>query len=253
MMLRINDLSAGYGSRTVLKDISFSLASGITGILGPNGCGKTTLFRVMTGQLPPTQGDVVWEGKSIFHMRAKERARILSCMTQEIRMPGGILAKDFIEMGYYAQKPLFYRLGSREYNEVYRLACQYQCESLLHTPMEELSTGERQLMALLSVMVQNTPVLLLDEPTSSLDYQHAHMLLSSIRNLEREKGTIVLVILHDPSLALRYCDRILTIREGRTDRDFIIKKESPEDIKAYLRVIYPGIEMFSHQGHLICY
>lgn len=252
-MLRVDSLCAGYGSRTVLKALSFSASSGITGILGPNGCGKTTLFRVMTGQLPPTHGNVYWNEKSIPLMKAKERGRILSCMTQEVSISGGILVKDFIEMGYYAQKPLFYRLGSREYNEVYRLACQYQCENLLHTPMEELSTGERQMMSLLSVMVQNTPVLLLDEPTSSLDYQHTHMLLSSIRNLERKKKTTVLAILHDPSLALRYCDRILIIREGRIDHEFYPERESTEQITAYLRVVYPEIEIVSHRGHLICY
>ena len=252
MPLQVKDLCVGYRGHTVLSGLSLSAGPGVTGILGRNGCGKTTLFRALAGMLTPESGEILWGGSAL-PGSARKRAKLLAFMQQGTSAAAGIRAIDYIEMGFYAAKGPFFSPGAKEHERVKSLAASYGCGELLYRPMEAMSAGERQMTALLAAAVQDTPLLLLDEPTSALDYNHTHTFLSALRTLAKTDGKTVLAVLHDPSLALRYCGRIAVLDGGGVYAVFEPEKETPEHIRELLLPVYPGIRVGRAENEILCF
>lgn len=223
--------------------MSFSLGKGLHVILGRNGSGKTTLFRALCGVITPQSGQAELDGVNLLTLAPKKRARKVAAVLNSHRSVSGITGQALSEMALYAKSDMFMRPGKQELDRIRLIAGEMKISYLLDTLLENMSAGERQLLSLLSAEVQDTPLMLLDEPTSSLDYNRIHEFMTRAKANSKEK--ILVCTLHDPSLALRYADSILMIDEGKLICSFAPGQVSAEEAEKNLRLIYPSIHVFN--------
>ncbi len=253
--LSVEGLSAGYGNRILWKNLTFSLKPGeICVLMGVNGSGKTTLLRTLQGQLKPVEGRICWRDEAgeidLATFGVRRRAQILTTMAQEIPDIPGLTGADLVEMGLYPQRGPFAAVTESDREKVKILAEQYGVMSLLSSFLTELSVGQRQILSLMRAIIQDTPVLLLDEPVSALDFSHGDMLVQAIRRLANE-GKAILAVLHDPTMALRLSTRLLCLGDGRLLADMESPIENLRTTEEVLRELYPNLRI--HQEPLFCY
>ncbi len=213
--LEAERVSAMYGARRVLHEVSLAVSAGeVVGVLGPNGCGKTTLVRVLSGVLPPTSGSVRLEGRPIAGMGRRELARTLATMPQDPTVAFPFTALEVVLMGRTPHlAPLAF--PRRHDLEIARQALRrLELAEDEDRPLDQLSGGERQRVLLARALAQEPQVLLLDEPTTHLDLRHQTGILDLVRGLAREQGVAVLTVLHDLNLAAAYCDRVVLLGAG---------------------------------------
>lgn len=228
-MLEINNLTCGYGSKIVLKDIDFNVKEQeLIGIIGPNGSGKTTFIKAMTRILKPKKGLVLLNGKNIWQMKFKELAKQIAVVPQSFD-GADMSVQDFVLLG---RIPHFKRFQFLESKNDLRIA--EKCMSLTDTLrlknqlMSEISGGEKQLALIARALTQEPKLLLLDEPTSHLDITHQISILDLIKRLNKELMLTVITVLHDLNLASEYCKRLVLVNEGR-----IYKTGTPEEVLNY--------------------
>lgn len=215
-MLEIQSLSVAYGDNDVIKDISLSVAEReILAVVGPNGVGKSTLVRAVSGVHPARRGTVRVNGTALNHLPYLQRAKFMAVVPQARELPAAYSVYETVLMG---RTPYLNWLGqaSRNDHEIVRLALKRT--SLLEMAerrIGELSGGEQQRVLLARALAQDTPIMLLDEPTTHLDLQHQSNLLNLVRRLAIEKNLSVLMILHDLNLAGLYADRVVLMADGR--------------------------------------
>lgn len=201
------------GGHRVLDRVSVRVNSGeVLGIVGPNGSGKTTLLRAMARLVGVEQGEVLMNGTDLTDTSAQQRARDIAYMPQSAGNHS-FTALEFVLMGRYPHLGRF-KLESRSDIEIAEAAMRRTGTSeFAHRRLQTLSGGERQRVLLARVLAQQAEVLLLDEPTASLDMQHQLLTMETART-EASNGAAVAVVLHDLSLAARYCDRLVLMNKG---------------------------------------
>lgn len=240
-LLEVNGISAGY-SVPILQNVSFSLQEGeFVGLLGRNGSGKTTLLRTLTGSVKPSTGTISVKEQNILSLPARKRAKLLSLMSQRSGLLEGLQVGEVICMGRYAFQGAFASISQNEKQLAHEAAQQLGLELLWNTDCSAISEGQRQLVHLARVTVQDAAVLLLDEPNSALDFVNSQLIFSHIRNLSKREGHAALAVLHDPMMALRWCDRLLRLENGRMVDSICPQKESLQTIQTFLGGLYPGI------------
>lgn len=213
-MIELKNLSFSYPDRPVLQDLSSAFAPGtLYGIVGPNGCGKTTLIRLLCGLLSPLKGSISLDGRPYEQFSLKERARQISLMPQFRTLPS-VSGEELVLRGRYPHLGLSRRETAEDRQMVKEALQRAGATALAHRNVTRLSGGERQRICLAMLYAQNTPYVLLDEPTSFLDLSHRFALMEQMRGLCGE-GKCVIAVLHDLSIALRCCDRVLVLDEGR--------------------------------------
>lgn len=250
-MLTVMNLSAGYRENEVLHGIGFSISNGLTVLLGENGSGKTTLFRVLSGSLRPFSGSIHSDGEDLCTMTVRERAKRIALLTGKHQTLSGVTGYDLVEMAFYPANGLFFRVGKKQKERMTALAQKMGAEELLSRPLETMSGGERQTVGLLAAVCQDTPVLLLDEPTAPLDYNRTHAFFRQAKALAENR--LLLAAVHDPALALRYADRILLLKEGRLVRDLILRQTELRDAEEALNLLYPGLRVSLSDGVPVVY
>lgn len=216
-MIEVSGLSAGYPGRPVLREISLSIPRGsLTVIVGPNGCGKSTLLKTLCGILPAQTGEILLSGKPLSAYSAVQRARTVSYLTQS-RPVSGLTAEQMVLHGRfpYLRYPRRYR--AEDLAIARQAMTQMGILELADQPLATLSGGTRQKVYLAMALAQDTPIVLLDEPTTYLDISHQLQMLSHARALCRAGKTVVMV-LHDLSAALQTADRVVVMGEGRVVR-----------------------------------
>lgn len=216
-MLSINNLCFNHSGAKdyILKDISFSAEkSSITTILGPNGSGKTTLFRCIAGLWKQSSGEISFDGKSIDRLSFRNRARIFSLVPQDHEPPFPYSVLDVVLMGRAFNVGIFSAPGKRDYEIAEEAISTVGIEHIKNKPYTKISGGERQLTLIARALTQKTPVMLLDEPTSHLDFRNQIRILKKLREIVREKGLILIMTLHDPNLAMLFSDKIVVINSG---------------------------------------
>lgn len=203
------------GSR-LLEDISFSLGAGeLMTVVGPNGAGKTTLLRVMARLLKPTAGTIMLEGTSLETFDRRELARTVSYVPQTDLGGEDFTVRSFVEMGRYPYLGPWEPLGREDLDAVDRAMATTEVSHLKDRFLGTLSGGERQRTLIAAALAQGGRVLLLDEPTSYLDYRHQVQVLALLDHLHRDLGLTLIVVTHDLNETVGYSDSVLALKNGR--------------------------------------
>lgn len=214
-MIDVRDVAAGYGGKPVLNNITFSLPKGrIMGLLGRNGCGKTTLFRCMNGLLKPLSGSIRLQGRDISQLSQREIARTAALVPQATAAAFAITVKDMILLGASCRIKAWQSPGRMLEEEAAAHAAEIGVLPLIDKQFNELSGGEQQLVLIARALMQNTEILFLDEPTSHLDFTNRYMVMDMVGQLAQEKEMTVIITAHDPNMVLEYCTDVLMIKEG---------------------------------------
>lgn len=214
--LRATHLHVQFGERKALQDISIEVRAGeFVALTGPNGSGKTTLLRAALGLIPVAGGLVEVGGRPTGELSARERARWLAWVPQEEIPRDNLPVRDYVLFGRYAHLPPFTAEGPHDRELAEAALTQVGLIDRADSGVLELSGGERQRVLLARALVQESPTLLLDEPTAHLDIGHELDLLGRVRKLVTERGGAVLAAMHDLNLAARFADRIVVLSRGR--------------------------------------
>ncbi|WP_434291001.1 ABC transporter ATP-binding protein [Celeribacter sp. SCSIO 80788] len=212
----IRDLRVGYGDRPVLNGIDLNLAPGqITAIIGANACGKSTLLRAMSRLLTPERGEVLLDGRPVHRTAPRKLAQRLGLLPQSPIAPEGITVLDLVSRGRHPHHGLFARWTAEDDAAVAEALEATGTAALSERPVEALSGGQRQRVWIAMALAQRTDVLLLDEPTTFLDINHQIEVLDLLTDLNKRRGTMIVMVLHDLNLAARYADRIVAISDGQ--------------------------------------
>lgn len=224
------------GKSDQLKDVTASIVDGkLTAVIGPNGSGKSTLLGIMSRSLAPESGAVLLDGRELASFKPKELARRLAVVHQNNAAPDDLTVEQLVSYGRMPHRKPF-REQSREDREAIDWAI--ACTGLNHkrrSRIGELSGGERQRVWIAMALAQKTKVLLLDEPTTFLDMYYQLEMMELIRALNVKHGLTIVAVLHDMNQAVRYCDRIIAMKNGRA-----LLQGSPEQIvtQETIREIY---------------
>jgi iron complex transport system ATP-binding protein len=215
--LRAEHLTLSYDQRTVAADLGVDIPDhSFTVIIGPNACGKSTLLKALARMLKPRAGDVYLDGAAIASYRSREVARRLGLLPQSSTAPGGITVGDLVARGRYPHQRLLKQWSAEDEAAVTEAMRQTGVLDLADRPVDDLSGGQRQRVWLAMVLAQQTPILLLDEPTTYLDIAHQVEVLDLCANLHARKGHTVVAVLHDLNQACRYATHLIVMRPGGT-------------------------------------
>lgn len=227
MLAPLQSLSTtlAYDGRVIAKDLSLAVPEGsFTTIIGPNACGKSTLLRAMAGLLRPAAGQIILDGKDIARMAPRDIARRLGLLPQTAIAPEGITVAELVARGRYVHQRLLRQWSNTDAQAVAEAMALTDVGDLAERRVEHLSGGQRQRVWIAMVLAQDTPVILLDEPTTYLDITHQMDVLNLLHALNRAGRTVV-AVLHDLNHAARYASHIVAMKAGQ-----VIAAGAPSDV-----------------------
>lgn len=214
--LSASEVSVGYGERSVIEKLSVDIKRGaVTSIVGPNGCGKSTLLRAMARLLNPSHGEIVLDGKSIHDIPTRKLATKLGLLPQTPIAPDGIVVADLVGRGRTPHQGVLGRWIQQDYDIVAESLETTGISDLAERSIDEISGGQRQRVWIAMALAQRTDTLLLDEPTTYLDVKHQLDVLDLLTELNRDRGTTIVMVLHDLNLAARYSDELVAVSRGK--------------------------------------
>ena len=242
-LLTCEGLTKHYGAKTALDGVDLHIGFGkIIGLLGPNGSGKTTILHACCGFLP-MEGSCIAADTECKGLNEKKRARLISFIPQICSLQGGRTALDVVLMGFNSQLGLLESPSSVHKRAALAAMERLNCAEFAEKDFGALSQGQRQIVILARCIVQDSPVMLMDEPDSALDFLNRHMVLSKIRELIKEENKAGLITLHDPNFAMAYCDRLLLLKECRLVGELDMRRAKADEVKKKLSLIYGDIEL----------
>ncbi len=214
--LATHGLRLGYGADVVVDGVDLALPGGaVTAVVGPNACGKSTLLRGMARLLAPAAGTVTLDGEDIHRMPARTLARRLGLLPQQATAPEGITVEALVRLGRYPHQRMLTPWSAADQAAVEEALERTGTAALRDRPVDELSGGQRQRAWIALALAQDTPLLLLDEPTTFLDLRHQLDVLDLVEELNAEAGRTVVMVLHDLGQAARYADHLVVMCDGR--------------------------------------
>ncbi|WP_291414557.1 ABC transporter ATP-binding protein [Actinophytocola sp.] len=214
--LRAEGLRLAYDDRVVVEDLSLLVPPGrISVIVGANACGKSTLLRALARLLTPRAGTVYLDGRSVHSLPTRSVARQLGILPQAPVAPDGLTVIDLVTRGRSPHQSWWRQWSSADESAVLSALRATSLVELADRPVDELSGGQRQRAWIAMAIAQETPILLLDEPTTFLDLAHQIDVLDLIVDLNRREGRTIVMVLHDLNQACRYADHVVAMKEGR--------------------------------------
>ena len=224
--LDVRGLTVAYGSRVALRDVSLALPEGqLLGLVGPNGSGKTTLIRAVSGVVAPQDGGIRLDGSDALGLSAREMALRVAVVPQNPHLPPAFTALELVLMGRTPHLGLLQGEGQADLEAARRAMLATETWELADRRIGELSGGERQRVLVARALAQETPLLLLDEPTAHLDIGHQAATLRLMARLCRSEGKAVLAAVHDLTLAGQFCHRLVMLHQGR-----VVAEGSPAEV-----------------------
>ncbi|WP_443045456.1 ABC transporter ATP-binding protein [Streptomyces sp. NBC_00259] len=214
--LTAESVTLAYDQRVIAEDLSVEIPdNSFTVIVGPNACGKSTLLRALSRMLKPSTGRVLLDGRTIHSMPAKKVARTLGLLPQSSIAPDGITVGDLVARGRYPHQGLLRQWSREDERIVQESMAATGVAELADRYVDELSGGQRQRVWIAMALAQQTPLLLLDEPTTFLDIQHQLEILDLCAELHETQGRTLVAVLHDLNQAARYATHLIAMRDGR--------------------------------------
>lgn len=225
MSLSTHNLSVGYHDKAIVKQVDLNIPEGkIIALLGPNGCGKSTLLKAMARILSPMEGQVHWQDQNLHGIASKKLAQQLALLPQTQPIPEGIKVKDLVAYGRSPYTGFWGRISKDDHDIITQVMQETGITELAEQLVSELSGGQRQRVWLAMTLAQDTPYLLLDEPTTYMDLSHQVELMHLLRKLNLQGKTII-TVLHDINQAARYCDHLIVMKKGE-----IVTQGSPDSV-----------------------
>ncbi|KLI99657.1 ABC transporter ATP-binding protein [Streptomyces sp. KE1] len=223
--LTADALELAYGDRVVAPRLTLEIPDGaFTAVVGANACGKSTLLKALVRLLAPNAGTVRWDGEDLHALRPRTAARQLGFLPQGLTAPENTLVRRLVARGRYPHQSLLATWSPTDEQAVADAMAAAGVAELAERRVEELSGGQRQRVWIAMVLAQETPYLLLDEPTTFLDLAHQYQLLRLLARL-RDEGRTVVAVLHDLNQACRFADHLVAMRGGR-----VVAQGAPADI-----------------------
>jgi iron complex transport system ATP-binding protein len=225
--LQARDLALGYRpDRLVVDGLDLTLPAGaVTAVVGGNGSGKSTLLRALARLLAPRRGTVLLDGQDLHRLPARDVARRLGLLPQAPTTPAGITVRDLVRRGRLPHTSLWRQWSPDDERALQHALAATNLLDLADEPVDALSGGQRQRAWLALVVAQDTPVVLLDEPTTYLDLAHQLDVLELVRALNATAARTVVMVLHDLNQAARYADHLVALRAGR-----VVAQGPPTDV-----------------------
>ena len=224
-VLSMENLTIGYGHKTVIRDLSATVETGeLIGIIGCNGAGKSTLLKTIRGLLPAQTGEIRYYGRKLEDYAEKELARKVAYLQQQVQTGFGYTGMDIVLTGRYPYMKWWE--SENEYDKKLAADCMAYTGTLdlADRPVTQVSGGQKQRILLAKVLAQQTPLLFLDEPTTGLDMVYREEIFRFTKALA-EKGKTILMVVHELDLAAKYCSLILLLGEGR-----LLADGAPEEV-----------------------
>jgi iron complex transport system ATP-binding protein len=224
--LHADAVTLGYGDRPVVDGLTLRVPDRrITVVVGPNACGKSTLLRGMARLLRPTAGSVLLDGEAIHRQPTRRVARTLGLLPQNPVAPEGVTVVDLVSRGRHPHQGVFRRWSDADENAVAEALELTATTELADRVVDELSGGQRQRVWIAMALAQETDLVLLDEPTTYLDVAHQVEMLDLLADLNRSRGSTVVMVLHDLNLAARYAHHLVVMKAGR-----IVAEGAPAEV-----------------------
>ncbi|HCZ9271300.1 ABC transporter ATP-binding protein [Vibrio alginolyticus] len=219
-------LTSGYNDTMILNDVNIRLQEGkVTAFIGPNGCGKSTLMKTLTGAIKAKKGDVTFKGKALNQWKLKDLAKHIAILPQHPTAPEGVLVEQLVALGRVAHRKWYQGNSERDQEVMTESLASVGLSGYEKRVVSTLSGGERQRVWLAMCLAQEAQWLLLDEPTSYLDLGHQLELLEVLDKLNKERNLTIVYVLHELSQAAQFCDELVLMKKGQ-----ILKQGSPLDV-----------------------
>ena len=239
-MLKVADLKCGYDRTEIVHGVSFTVEPGeFACIMGANGCGKSTTMKTILDILKPMGGSVELDGRDVFAMSSEERARNFAYIPHNHPPPFPFTVADVVLLGRTPHIGEFARVRDKDRVVAYQAMCQLSIEGMADKVYSELSGGQQQLVLIARAIAQQPKVLLMDEPTASLDFGNQQLVLSRMRKLT-DDGMAVLMVTHDPGHAFFCADKVIMMEQG-----LVLGTGSAEEI-----ITEPNLKRI--YGHDVC-
>lgn len=253
-LLKIENIKAGYGKKIILKNINITIDEGeLTGLLGLNGTGKTTLLKVINGLIKPISGRCIVNGKDCLSLKEKDRAKYISYMPQRSGIIYNIKVIDVVLMGITPYLGVFESPNKKHKELAYNALKQIGMDCYANENFLHLSEGQKQLIIIARNLMQNSKIMLFDEPDSALDFKNKHTVLSKIKEIIEKENKAGILTLHDPNFALSYCSKIVILHEGTVYSQFNTENVDKDFLYEKFSKIYGVIEVIKQKDKYLIY
>ncbi len=235
-MIDIKRIEAGYYNKKVIRDLDLCFQKGkFYALLGPNGAGKSTLLKILLGYIKPVSGELRIDGVELSRWKKRDLARKISLIPQKMEMQFDYTVHDLVLMGRFPYLGYWGKYTASDSDIVIKVLHQLDLYEMKDVMFSQLSGGEQQRVAIGRALVQNTPIILMDEAFSHLDINHQLEIMQILARINRDQNKLIILVSHNINLAAEYCDRIVFLKNGE-----VVAEGKPEEviIPTILKAVY---------------